>query len=143
MRFLSCVLAGLIAFSVTPVAAQAPLSGEALWRTIKTHLQAPDGEMYFEYLRATVVPPPPTSWTGTVVSSRPPDAPSQLVLGFGDSRTPEIRLMLIGESLKKPVAEGTRVKFSGVAASFRPDPYMLTLEIDLGDDPVGSISILP
>ena len=120
MRLFSCVLAGLIAFSVARVAAQAPPSGEELWKQIKSRLQAPDGAANFERMKGAILPRPPTSWTGTVLSSRPPDAPSQLVLGFGDSRTPEIRLMLIGDdgqpaSLKKPVAEGTRVKFSGIA----------------------------
>src|SRR5580658_2684899 len=115
MRFLSGALAALIGCGAVSLApAQAPASGEELWKQIKSLLQRPDGAANFDLLRDALIPPPPDSWTGTVVSSEPPDAPIKLVLGFGDSRTPEITLLIEdgGPVRLKPVRPGTKVAFA-------------------------------
>jgi hypothetical protein len=133
MRSLWCLLAAAIGFGAASRApAQAPASGEQLWKQIKSLLQAPDGAATFELLHDTQIPPTPDSWTRTVVSSEPADAPTKLVLGFGDSRTPEITLLI--EEKLKPVRPGTKVVFQGAVRLFTANPYMLTFEVDPSDD---------
>ncbi len=118
---------------------------------IKRNLQGPDEKDFFEqFMKDALIPSGPDSldsFPGTVVSSQPAEGPDQLILGFGNSTTPEITLRLRGRDgrpghLTKPVAPGTKVAFQGVVTAFTREPFMLTFEIELFPGGVGRLSIL-
>jgi hypothetical protein len=140
MRGFLATLAALMGFGAASLApAQSRESPQQIWDEIKRSLQGPNGAVVFEdNLKDALIPPPPDTWTGTVVSSEPVDAPSKLVLGFGDSRTPEITLLISendgSPARLRPVLAGTKVVFSGVVRAFTASPYMLTFELVIGED---------
>ena len=75
--------------ALLPSSAQAPQSGSDVWQTIRNHLQTLDGQQWFDLvMKDAVAPNPPELWEGTVLSGDPVDAPTRLVVGFGDSLPP-------------------------------------------------------
>jgi len=113
----------------------------AFWRDIKQGLTGPNGSKYWEAMEHAMVPGPNPVHTlrGTVVSSKPTEHPSELVLAMSDDHTQEVILMLFDEQgkegLKKPVPPGTIVEFGGIAMKFEREPFMLTFAVVLGFDP--------
>jgi hypothetical protein len=114
----------------------------ASWREIKQGLTGPNGDKFWEAMMGAVVPAGAfdvRTLRGTVVSSKPAEHPSELVLALSDDRTPEVTLKLFDEDgkstgLKMPLAPGTTVEFGGIARRFEREPFMLTFEVELGLD---------
>jgi hypothetical protein len=155
MRFPSRIALVFLIAGAASLPAQAPNSARKadpateIWQRIKGNLQGSNGKDFFEdFMRDTLIPSgpdSPDSFPGKVVSSQPAEGPDQLILGFGNSTTPEITLRLRGrdgrpDHLTKPVAPGTRVAFQGIVTAFTREPFMLTIEIFPGG--VGRLSIL-
>jgi hypothetical protein len=161
MRSPHSITLAVLLVSAAPIPAQNPNSSpisdpaSTLWRTITRGLlgaggQGPHGKEFFEqYLESTLLPDPAEfdSIPGTLVSSKPVDGPTELILGFGSSTMPEIRLRLIGRdgkpaSLTRAVAPGTKVGFAGVVQEFTREPFMLTFYVYLFNGGAGHLSIL-
>jgi len=116
-----------------------------LWRDIKNNLQGPDGDSYCETaLRDALLPAGVGGvpyFTGTVISSKPQDHPSEVVVALFDT-TPEVTLKFSDRrgnegDFSKSLPAGTRVAFAGAVRACAKGPFMLTFEVDLdapGDD---------
>jgi hypothetical protein len=114
----------------------------SFWRGIKQGLTGANGGKYWEAMDHALIPGPYPVHTlrGTVVSSKPAEHPSQLVVAMSDDHTPEVTLKLFDEQgkvagIKKPVPPGTIVEFGGIAMKFEHEPFMLTFAVELGLDP--------
>ena len=103
-----------------------------VWKAIKRELLSSDGEKYFKYsLEGSFVPGGVNGvsmFRATVLSAKPANAPSILVVSIVDKTTPEITLHL-RENLRQSVKPGSDVWFEGVPVSFSKDPFMVTFEI--------------
>jgi tetratricopeptide (TPR) repeat protein len=98
----------------------------ALWMGVKQALTAPDGAQYFEsQMKGTLV----KDLKGKVISAKPPVRSKELVVGLADANTPEMTLKLDTPLKGKPEL-GCEIEFEGVASSFQPDPFMVTLDVD-------------
>jgi hypothetical protein len=139
------------------VCAQAPLPGPTdnqslkLWQDVKQMLLGPDGMDYFIYNLKDAVVPGGTAGlhtiVGTVLSSRPQNSPGELVLAISDANTPEVTLRFFDAhhaavSLKRSIAPATMVAFEGTPTAFSRDPFMLTVEVELGGAGYGYFHIL-
>jgi hypothetical protein len=71
----------------------------ALWRSMKSALLGPNGKDYFETsIKDALVPGGVNGlkvFTGTVVSSKPTDYPSEIVLSMSDGGAPEVTLKFV------------------------------------------------
>jgi hypothetical protein len=67
------------------------------WHNIKQGLTGSNGRKYWEAMDHAMVPGPNRVHTlrGTVVSSKPTDHPTELVIAMSDDHTPEVILELI------------------------------------------------
>lgn len=69
---------------------------------------------------------------GTVVSSELVGAAPTLVIAISDKNTPEVTLRLSRLSPSDlHIREGTVIEFEGAGVSFRPSPFMLTLDVSV------------
>src|SRR5215472_2996888 len=124
-----------------PILAQkddAGRSSKHLWSTIKASLVAPDGVDYFkENLKGTMLPGGAagvTLFTATLLSAKPAEQPSVLVVAISDSTTPEVTLQIKDAEWKDthlngPLVRGSVIQFEGVGMSFTKEPFMLTLGV--------------
>ena len=102
----------------------------ALWMGVKKMLTAPDGAQYFEsQMKGTAVPP----LKGKVISAKPPVRSKELVVGVADPNTPEIKLKLDTPLKGKPEI-GEEIEFEGVPSAFQPDPFLITFDMEVGQD---------
>jgi hypothetical protein len=143
----------LLVLAVQFISAQKPGPGDpqvTLWTAIKTALQAADGDAYFESQIKNAVLPGGANGLhglkGTVISSRPPDHPSEVVLAISDANTPEVTLKFLdklgkADHLRRAITPGTRVAFAGVAEAYTKNPFMLTLETQIGAAPKGGFAV--
>jgi hypothetical protein len=139
------LLLTLVAISATQfLSAQEPKSDPRLdlWRTVKALLQKADEEATFESIVKGVLLPGETDGVkrlrGTVLSTRPAEAPSEIVLAISDTTTPEVTLKFVDDDGKADhsnaaITPGTRVAFAGVVTEFTRDPFMLIIETQAGD----------
>jgi hypothetical protein len=110
-----------------------------LWQDVERNLQGPDADNYFETTLkdallgggANGVPPV----KGTVVSSKPTDHPSEVVVALPD-RTLEVTLKLVDDRgregyFSNPLLPGMKVAFAGVVEAFTMTPFMLIFEVEL------------
>lgn len=105
----------------------------AMWMTLKRELTAANGEQYFESsVKGAAIPGGAhgvQKFKGTLISSKPPAAPKELVLGVVDPDTPDVTLKLENPMRGKADA-GTVLEFEGVVSGFSKEPFMLTLDVD-------------
>jgi len=112
----------------------------AVWNSIKSALQAKDGDVFFESnLKNSLFPGGRNGvrvFRGTVVSSRPAEHPNELVLAISDNNHPEATVKLKEGHFKGPVTPGSKVAFRAILTAFTKEPFMLTLEVG-GEDGSG------
>lgn len=110
----------------------------AFWRTVRAALVAPDGQMYFDMIKDSEIPPDGQAFTmfNAKVVAQP--SPKELLVNI-DNMAGDCTLKF-DMPLKGMVDPGTEFKFKGVIDSFVANPYMLTLSID---DPKTEIDGLP
>ena len=94
----------------------------ALWKRLKDELAGPNGQQYFEASMKGAQAP---RLRGTVVSH----TPKSVVLALSDKTTPEVTLE-VDTALPGKADPGTVIEFEGVAKTFTPDPFMLTMDIE-------------
>jgi len=103
------------------------LDPQKLWAALKKGLSEPDGREYFEKgVKGAILPVP---LEGTLISSSPPDHPSEFLVAVSDDKTPDITLSLEGR-LEKALPAGTPVIFECLAEKFTPEPFMLTCHVE-------------
>ncbi|MBS1859255.1 MAG: hypothetical protein JST11_28025 [Acidobacteria bacterium] len=90
-------------------------------------LQAQDGTEYYERLLKGAYLP---ALSGIVVSVSADGA--VLFVAISDRTTPEIRLR-VKPRITRTVLRGAEVVFRGVAATFAPEPFLLTMDVFAGD----------
>jgi len=112
----------------------------AVWSSIKSALQATDGDVFFESnLKNSLFPGGRNGirvFSGTVVSSRPVEQPNELVLAISEDNHPEATVKLKEGNFKGPITPGSKVAFRAIVTGYRRDPFMLTLEVE-GEDGSG------
>jgi hypothetical protein len=104
-----------------------------IWYIIKQNLTGDQGPNFFaSSVKGAEIPGdqvPSKTFSGTVISLDPPDAPTKVVVGVEDPTKPDATLTfskpLPAAALDK-VKVGQKIDFSGIADSFTKDPYMLT-----------------
>ena len=104
-----------------------------LWEAVKGSLTSATGDQFFSSnMKGTEVPGGAEgvkSFTGTVITVDPADAPTKVTLGVEDPTKPDTTLSfskpLPAAALEK-VKVGEKLDFSGVAENYTKDPYMLT-----------------
>ena len=104
-----------------------------VWYAIQQQLVGDQGESYFSNsVKGLEIPGdavPDKSFTGTVISLDPANAPTKVMVGVQDPTKPDATLTfskpLPAAALDK-VKAGQTIQFSGVADSYTKDPYMLT-----------------
>jgi hypothetical protein len=157
MRRLSGILVALVGLCAATVSAQAQDSDDRygrqleLWHILKGPLQRPDGERYFESNVKDAFLPGGVNdvlfFIGTVLSGKPANHPTQLVLALSDTHTPEVTLHFLDRlhrpaAFRKALRPGTKVAFGGVAKEFTKGPFMLTFDVQLGRPRYGGFSVL-
>src|SRR5712692_9761360 len=109
-----------------------------LWIILKRALIAPDGQEYFESdLKNAWVPGGVNGLDrlrGTVISAKPLDRPSTVIIAISDKITPEVTLQIKdarwqSTQLKAGIKPGTEVEFEGVPVAFTREPFMLTFVV--------------
>lgn len=105
-----------------------------LWKAIKQALLSDRGQKYFEEnFEGAFVPGGANGvsmFRATVLSAKPAQAPSVLVISIVDKSTPEVTLRL-QENLRRRVEPGSDVWFEGVPVSFSKDPFMVTFDVSV------------
>jgi hypothetical protein len=114
-----------------------PFAGEApalppedpppgLWVYIRAELTAAGGDRYFlTWCKGAQFP----YLTGRLISAYSGAQSAILILAMADGEAPAVTLQLDG-ALPGWAQPGAVVAFSGVAKSYRPDPFMLTFSVD-------------
>src|SRR5258706_8992975 len=97
-----------------------------LWKRMKDALVSPTGERYFEQAAKDALVP---TLEGTLVSSSPKEHPTEFLVAMPGSDVPEVTLKLKG-NLAKTLPPGTPVSFNGLLRDFKPEPFMLTFEVE-------------
>lgn len=103
----------------------------ALWRQIRDALRADGGDMYFQQVKGSEIPPQDGAFkmfTGKVVSQ---PSPKEILLNV-DNAAGDATLRFEG-ALKGTIDPGTEVKFKGVVEEFTKEPYNLVLTVDKED----------
>ncbi len=102
---------------------------EALWKSVKAALIAPDGATYFATMKDTQVP----TLKCKVVSMQPALKPKTLLVaiqdGTNNSDTPDATLKF-ETALPGKVDPGTELTFEGVPESYTPSPLMVIFNVD-------------
>jgi len=108
--------------------------GFKIWYAVKTSLQEKGDAFFNSDIKGAELPGetvPNKSFTGTVISVDPPDAPTKVVVGIEDPTKPDASLEfsqpLPAAALEK-VKVGEKLDFSGIADSYTKDPYMVTFK---------------
>ncbi len=104
-----------------------------VWYVIKQNLTGDQGESFFNSsVKGAEIPGdsvPSKTFSGTVISVDPPNAPTKVVVGIEDPTKPDATLSfskpLPAAALDK-IKVGQKIDFSGIADSYTKDPYMLT-----------------
>jgi tetratricopeptide (TPR) repeat protein len=98
----------------------------AIWLNVKEQLKGPEGAKYFEDQFKGTAPP---AFSATVISMEPENKPKKIVVGIEKPDVPEATLIM-GEPLGIKADPGTKIKFTGVPASFEKEPFMVTFDVD-------------
>lgn len=104
----------------------------ALWRQIRDALKADNGDMYFQQVKGSEIPPQDGTFkmfTGKVISQ---PTPKEVLLNV-DSPTGDATLRFESNLKEGALDPGTEVKFKGVVEEFTKDPYNLVLTVDKDD----------
>ena len=136
---------GVLLFQSTPQAQDKggakPLEASQalqLWSVIKRALMAPDGQKYFESdIKNAWVPGGADGvdrLRGTVISVKPQDRPSSVIVAISDRITPEVTLQIKdarwqATQSKAEIKPGTEIEFEGVPVAFTRKPFMLTFVV--------------
>ncbi len=102
----------------------------ALWRQIRDALKGDAGDMYFQQVKGSQVPPQDgafKTFTGKVVSATGKDLLLNVDNAAGDAT------LRFENALKGTIDPGTEVKFKGVVEEFTKEPYNLVLTVDKED----------
>ena len=132
MRHL-CGASLIVLLAAMWVPAQSPGNQRDLWiRGIREPLLGPDGSGFFERtLKDALIPGGAygiSAFRGTVISSRPENAPTELIVAVVDETTPELKLRLMGP-YGRPLPKGTIILFNGTPTWFTLNPFQITMEI--------------
>ena len=105
-----------------------------MWYAVKQNLEDKGSGFFDSDIKDVEIPGGAENvkdFTGTVISTDPPDKPTKVVLGVEDPTKPDATLEfsqpLPPDAMDK-VKVGQKLEFSGVAVSFVKDPYMLTFK---------------
>ena len=102
---------------------------EALWKSLKTALTAPDGAKYFEMMKGSEVP----TLKGKVVKLEPAVKPKTILLAVEDGKsdgTTADATLKFEMPLAGKVDVGTELSFEGVADSFTATPFMVVFNVE-------------
>lgn len=98
----------------------------ALWLNLKSQLTADNGPAYFESeLKGSDVP----KLKGTVISTKPPARPKEIVIGIEKPDQPEVTLVLETPMASK-ADPGTEIEFKGVPSAFSKEPFNVTFDVE-------------
>jgi hypothetical protein len=106
-------------------------SDAELWQALKRELTGPDGLDYFDkYMMGAVL----ATLVGKLVSATPAERPTSLVLAMYGSDQAEVTLHLKGDRgvdthMSGSLTIGSSISFVGIAVSFTPEPFMLTVDV--------------
>jgi hypothetical protein len=96
-----------------------------IWPDVKARLQANGGDSFFESsVKDSIVPSGSLhSFKGTVISSRPSEYPTEVVVAISDSTHPEVTQRFIDQQgredhFKGSLAPGSKIAFAGVAKAY-------------------------
>jgi tetratricopeptide (TPR) repeat protein len=98
----------------------------AIWLNVKEQLKGPEGAKYFEDMFKGTAPPP---FQATVISMEPENKPKKIIVGIEKPDVPEATLIM-GEALGVKAEPGTKIKFTGVPASYQKEPFMVTFDVE-------------
>ena len=105
----------------------------AVWMNTKKELEKDGGEAYFDKeMKGTSFPN-----KGKIISIKPEEKPTEIVVGLLDGTKAEMTLMLSGP-LPGKADPGTEITFEGVPTKFVKDPFNVVLEVErekIGDWP--------
>jgi hypothetical protein len=97
----------------------------AVWMNTKKELEKEGGEAYFEKeMKGTSFPN-----KGKIISHKPEEKPTEIVVGLLDGSKAEMTLVLSGP-LPGKADPGTEITFEGVPSKFTKDPFNVTLEVE-------------
>jgi tetratricopeptide (TPR) repeat protein len=102
---------------------------EALWKSLKMALTAPDGANYFMMVKGTEVP----TLKGKVIKLEPALKPKTILLAMEDitnNTTTADATLKFEMPLAGKVEEGTELTFEGVADSYTASPFMVVFNVD-------------
>jgi len=116
-------------------------TAEAMWREINQNLHDSHWQDYWdEALKDAVIP---AGYLGVrffkgLVFEPPNPNPGELLISNSDPSVPEIKLKFVDKTgaparLSSPIPAYTEVEFAGVAREFRRDPFLLTIEVNIGN----------
>jgi tetratricopeptide (TPR) repeat protein len=97
----------------------------AVWMNTKKELEKEGGEAYFgKEMKGTLF-----KNKGKIISHKPEEKPTEIVVGLLDGTKAEMTLMLSGP-LPGKADPGTEITFEGVPTAFTKDPFNVTLEVE-------------
>ncbi|MBV8073581.1 MAG: hypothetical protein JO270_27045 [Acidobacteriaceae bacterium] len=108
--------------------------GFKIWYAVEQSLQQKGDAFFNSDVKDAEIPggAQGVKWfKGTVISLDPPDAPTKVVLGVQDEKTPDATLLFskpLTPDALNTIKPGSQIEFSGVADSYTANPYMLTFK---------------
>lgn len=97
----------------------------AVWMNTKKELEGAEGDKYFkDNMKDTLF-----KNKGKIISHKPEEKPTELVVGLLDGTTAEVTLKLSGPLPGKADA-GTEITFEGVPTEFVKDPFNVSIEVE-------------
>lgn len=105
-----------------------------IWYAVEQSLQQKGDSFFSSDVKDAEIPggAEGVKWfKGTVISLDPPDAPTKVVLGVQDPKTPDATLEFtkpLPADALNTIKVGSQIEFSGVADSYTATPYMLTFK---------------
>jgi len=97
----------------------------AVWMNTKKELEKEGGEAYFEKeMKGTLF-----KNKGKIISIKPEEKPTEIVVGLLDGTKAEMTLVLSGPLPGKADA-GTEITFEGVPSKFTKDPFNVALDVE-------------
>lgn len=109
----------------------------AFWLKLKSALEAPDGEQYFQNgMKDAVIPPEgQPMMKGTVISEEPAKNPKTIVVGISSPTTSEVTLKIVTPEgtpgfMPGRAEPGTAIEFRGIASAFTKQPFNVTFDVE-------------
>ena len=109
--------------------------GLAFWTENKERLVGEGGAAYWEMMKGLALPGPTVpggKFKGKLISASPETKPKELKIAIEKDGVADVTLKLT-EPLPGMMEPGGEISFSGVAAEYSKEPYMITFEVERED----------